>query len=205
MSTERLFVRPAALSDSGAILDIYSHYITGSTVTFELTVPSQEDFRRRMADIMEDYPFLVCCDGGHIVGYAYAHRHQSREAYRYSAEISVYLRPHYTGLGIGKVLCEAVIELLKRQKVQTLYSAVSLPNEPSCALHEALGFSQVGLWRSTGRKLGQWLDIVWYELVLGDYPEEPEDILPFCGLDKSEVTKLLRTVSERLNEERSAQ
>lgn len=199
MSTQKLFIRPAVLSDAGAILDIYSHYIKNTTVTFELTVPSPEDFRRRMEEITEEYPFLVCCDGGHIVGYAYAHRHQSREAYRYSAEISVYLRPHYTRLGIGRALCELLIELLRRQNVQTVYSAVCLPNDPSCALHEALGFHRAGLWPNTGRKLGRWLDILWYELVLGDYPENPKDIVPFKQLDRSEVTGLLLDASTRLD------
>jgi len=137
MVTGRLTVRPATSSDICAILDIYSHYINNSTVTFETDVPSAEEFRMRCEEIMTEYPFLVCQDGSHIAGYVYAHRHQSRAAYKYSAELSVYLRPHYTGLGIGRVLCETIIEFLKLQNVQTVYSAVSLPNDASCALHRA--------------------------------------------------------------------
>ena len=147
---------------------------------------------------MAEYPFLVCEDGGRIIGYAYAHRHQSRAAYGYSAELSVYLRPQYVGLGIGSVLCRALIRLLRMQNVQTVYSAVSLPNDPSCAMHEALGFTQAGVWHNTGRKLGRWIDIVWYELVIGDYPEHPEAIIPFDCLDKPVVIALLRQFSQGL-------
>jgi len=199
VSNNKLTVRPAVISDAGAILDIYSHYINNTTVTFEQEVPTADEFRHRMEEIMAEYPFLVCEDGRHIVGYAYAHRHQSRAAYRFSAELSVYLRPHYTNLGIGSAMCRLIIDLLKLQKVQTVYSAVSLPNEPSCAMHEALGFHTAGQWRNTGRKQGRWIDILWYELAIGNYPETPEPLIPFDLLDRSTVTKLFRQIDTQLN------
>ncbi len=198
MITGKLIVRPAASSDIGAILDVYSHYINNTTVTFEEEVPSAGQFRMRCEEIMTEYPFLVCQDGSHIAGYAYAHRHQSRSAYKYSAELSVYLRPHYTGLGIGRVLCEAIIELLKLQNVQTVYSAVSLPNDASCALHRSLGFEPAGLWRNTGRKKERWIDIQWFELVIGNYPEVPGEIIPFNRLNPAEVTGILRAAGDTL-------
>jgi len=196
MASQELSLRMATMGDAGAILDIYSHYINNTTITFEQDVPSAEGFHARMLGIMAEYPFLVCEDGGRIIGYAYAHRHQSRAAY--SAELSVYLRPQYVGLGIGSVLCRALIRLLRMQNVQTVYSAVSLPNDPSCAMHDALGFTQAGVWHNTGRKLGRWIDIVWYELVIGDYPEHPEAIIPFDKLDKPVVIALLRQFSREL-------
>jgi len=198
MTSGRLTLRPAVISDAGVILDIYTHFINNTSITFEEEVPSADSFRHRMEDIMAEYPFLVAEDGGRIAGFAYAHRHQSRAAYKYSAELSVYLRPHYTGLGIGSVLCRTIIDLLKLQNVQTVYSAVSLPNDPSCAMHKALGFHEAGLWRNTGRKQGRWLHIQWYELVIGDYPDMPEPVVPFNELDRGAVTDILRAAGDAL-------
>lgn len=200
MSAPKLTIRQAVPADAASILDIYSHYINNTTATFEMEVPSAEQFRSRLEGIMGEYPFLVCDDGGHIAGYAYAHRHQSRAAYKYSAELSVYLRPHYTGLGIGRALCEAVIELLKLQNVQTVYSAVSLPNEASCALHRSLGFEPAGLWRNTGRKHGRWIDIQWFQLVIGCYPPEPDTFVPVGLVDRSGAAAILRSAGDNLRQ-----
>ena len=202
MASHNLSLRLATMGDAGAILDIYSHYINNTAITFEQAVPSAEEFHARMHGIMAEYPYIVCEDGGRIVGYAYAHRHQSRAAYGYSAELSIYLRTQYIGLGIGRILCRALIDLLRRQNVQTVFSAVSQPNDPSCAMHEALGFTQAGIWHNTGRKQGRWIDIVWYELAIGDYPDEPEPVIPFDKLDKPTVIALLRKYSRELSGEK---
>jgi len=204
MASKNLTLRLATMGDAGAILDIYSHFINNTAITFEQEVPSAEDFHDRIAKIMAKYPFLVCEDGGRIVGYAYANRHQTRASYRYSAELSVYLRPQYIGLGIGRALCRAIIELLKLQNIQTVYSAVSLPNDPSCAMHDALGFSRAGLWRNTGRKHGRWIDILWYELVIGDYPDDPAPVIPFDRIDRPTAIAILRRAAREL-EPRDAQ
>ncbi len=199
MTAGKLMLRFAAAGDIPAILDIYSHYINNTCITFEEEVPSAEDFRRRMEGVMCEYPLLVCQDGGHIAGYAYAHRHQSRSAYGYSAELSVYLRPKYTGLGIGAALCRGVIELLRLQGVQTVYSAVSLPNEASCALHRSLGFEPAGLWHRTGRKQGRWIDIQWYELPIGSYPAEPMPLIPIGLADRATVCSVIASAARSLN------
>lgn len=199
MDTPRLTVRPATTGDAAAVLDIYRNFILNTTVTFEEEVPTLEQFRARVADIMAEYPFLVCDDGGRIAGYIYAHRHQPRSAYRYGAEISVYLRPHYTGLGIGRILCDTMLELLRRQGVQIVYSAISLPNERSCALHEAAGFRQTGIWCKTGYKKGRWIDVALYELAIGDFPAQPEPLKTFDQLDTASVAGILTRANERLS------
>lgn len=198
MSNSKLIIRTATADDAGAVLDVYSHYINNTTATFEETVPSAEQFRLRMEEIMEDYPFLVCMDGSRIAGYAYAHRHQSRSAYRYGAELSVYMRPKYVGLGIGRILCDTLIALLRLQNVQTVYSAVSLPNDASCALHSAMGFTQAGLWENAGYKKNRWIDVVWYRLAVGSYPDRPAPFVRFGQLDTAAVCSVLSDAAQKL-------
>jgi phosphinothricin acetyltransferase len=44
---------------------------------------------------------------------------------------------------------------------------VTLPNDPSVALHAALGFEPVGTYRRIGWKHGQWRDVSWFQKALG--------------------------------------
>ena len=83
-------IRFAAPDDAAALLRIYAQYIE-TPITFEYTLPSEEEFARRIRDIQAVYPYLVYIEDGEVLGYAYAHRFQERAAYQWGAELSVYL------------------------------------------------------------------------------------------------------------------
>ena len=134
-------IRMATLQDAEKILAIYAPYVKNTAVSFEYDVPSLPDFEARMQGIMAFYPYLVWEEGGRILGYAYAHRHQERKAYQWNAELSIYLHPDATRRGLGSKLCLALLDLLRLQGVKTAYSCVTLPNAASEALHAKMGFS----------------------------------------------------------------
>ena len=52
-------VRP---EDSEAVRAIYAQYIH-TPITFECTLPSQQAFAQRIAEICGEYPYLVCAEG----------------------------------------------------------------------------------------------------------------------------------------------
>ena len=83
-------IRIATIEASGAIRSVYAPYID-TPVTFETALPTIEEFEGRVAGILPEYPYLVCEKDGRIIGYAYACRHRERAAYRWNAELSVYL------------------------------------------------------------------------------------------------------------------
>lgn len=41
---------------------------------------------------------------------------------------------------------------------------IALPNAPSAALHEKLGFRQVAHYREVGWKFGRWIDVGYWQL-----------------------------------------
>lgn len=126
-------MRMAVMEDAPEILAIYEPYIRKTTITFEYEVPTVEAFRQRMAGILGAYPYLVCEMDGKIAAYAYAHRFQERAAYQWNAELSVYVDENCTGMGMGKALYQALIEILKCQNVKNAYALVTSPNEKSDA------------------------------------------------------------------------
>lgn len=172
MGKTEFTLRPATSSDAAGILNIYAPFILNTTVTFETAVPSEEEFALRIENITKTYPWIVCEHEGKIVGYAYSARHRERAAYGLSAELSVYVSPDYPRRGIGKTLCKEIIELSRDIGICTLFSAISVPNEKSIALHRALGFQECGHFVRAGRKFDKWLDLAWFELILSDEPPQ---------------------------------
>ena len=73
-------IREAVVADAKAILAIYAPYVELTAVTFEYHVPSEEEFRRRIATVKQKYPWIVAEEDGKIVGYAYASAFKPRDA-----------------------------------------------------------------------------------------------------------------------------
>ena len=53
-----MLIRSALPEDAGRILEIYSHYVEKTAVSFEYDVPSVEEFRARIVKTLERYPYL---------------------------------------------------------------------------------------------------------------------------------------------------
>ncbi len=166
-------IRFVTLEDAEAILAIYAEYIVNTGVTFEIEVPTIGQFRERIGRITEQFPWLVCEIDGEIAGYAYGSKHGERAAYRWSADLSVYINEKYHRRGIATALYKAIMELLRLQGYFTVYAGVSTPNEKSEAFHSAFGFRNLGEFKNVGYKLGLWRGVAWYERPLTEYVAEP--------------------------------
>ncbi|MDR2587505.1 MAG: GNAT family N-acetyltransferase [Coriobacteriales bacterium] len=154
-------IRMAQPSDAQAILDIYAPYVTDTAITFVSTLPTAEEIRLKMLDIEKRYPYLVCTIDNEVVGFAYADRVRPHEAYRWNAELSVYIDPHHQGRGIATALYTALFQILKAQGFCNLYAVITLPNEASVALHKHFGFRELAVHEADGYKLGAWRDVLW--------------------------------------------
>ena len=176
MSVKKV-IRFATKEDAAAILSIYEKYIKNTRVTFEIEVPTVSTFEERMERIMARFPWLICEIDGKIAGYAYGSLHGERAAYRWSADLSVYIDERYHRQGIASALYKALLELLRRQGYFTVYAGVSTPNPKSEAFHTAFGFRNLGEFKNVGYKLGAWCGVTWYELPLAEYVDVPAETI----------------------------
>ena len=103
-SVKQILIRTAAAEDTKALLKIYTPYVKNTAITFEYSVPSEEEFKGRMEKILQKYPYLVAEMDGEIVGYAYAGAFHERPAYEWAAETTIYVKQDRKKLGIGKKL-----------------------------------------------------------------------------------------------------
>ena len=99
-------VRTATLEDAAAIWDIYRYYVEQTAISFEITVPTVEEIRRRIEKVLSAFPYLVAEADGQILGYAYAGPFIPREAYSHCAEVSIYISRESRRCGIGRMLYE---------------------------------------------------------------------------------------------------
>jgi phosphinothricin acetyltransferase len=155
-------IRAAIAADAAALLEIYRPYVETTAVSFELEVPSIEEFQRRIAVAVEGWSWLVAEVDGRQVGYAYASAHRAREAYRTSVETSAYVHEDYRRQGIGCALYTQLLNELTQRGFGSAYAAITLPNDASVGFHKSLGFEPIGVFPRVGRKFGAWHDVAWF-------------------------------------------
>jgi L-amino acid N-acyltransferase YncA len=170
-------VREATREDADALAAIYAPSVTGSAVSFEETAPAPSEMERRRAEIAAWAPYLALEEGDEVLGFAYASKHRERAAYRWSVDVSVYVRADQVGRGVGRTLYRALFPLLVLQGFRAAHAGITLPNPGSVRLHEAFGFRPVGVFARTGWKQGAWHDVGWWQLELLPREDEPATIL----------------------------
>ena len=171
-------IRFAKPEDAKELLKIYAYYVTDTAISFETEVPSEEEFKLRIEEVLKSYPFIVACKDDEILGYAYLHAFVGRKAYELSAETTIYLNPDKKKMGIGKKLYSVLEDIAKAQNITNLYSCIGYVdkedeylNNNSVQFHEHIGFRMVGKFENCGHKFGRWYHMVWMEKIIGEHGE----------------------------------
>ena len=200
---EAVYVRAAAPEDAEQLLEIYTPFVISedsslSNVSFELAAPDVEEFRQRIQDISKQFPYLVGEVNGQILGYVYCHPYRERLAYQWAVEVTIYLAPAGQGKGLGRLLYETMEKLLCLQGVTMAYSCITVGNDHSIKMHEAVGYRLIGTFTNSGYKNGQWLDTVWLEKQLQPCPKQPDNIKSWWELDPDAVAAVLTEATAKL-------
>jgi phosphinothricin acetyltransferase len=174
-------IRTATPDDAAAVQAIYAPIVRDTVISFETEVPTVDEMQRRIASTLAQFPWLVALDEDHrVAGYVYAGRYAERRAYRWSTTVTAYVRADQRGRGIGRALYTALFDHLRALGYCQAYAGITLPNDASVGLHEAVGFERVGVFRNAGYKLGRWHDVGWWQLSL-QRPDPPPDARPFAA------------------------
>lgn len=187
-------LRVATPDDAAPIRDIYAPNITESVTSFEDAVPSTEEMRARIAATLVCTPWLVCERAGEVIGYAYASKHQTRAAYQWCAEASVYVSAAARRLGVGRGLYTALFTLARLQGYRAVHAGITLPNAASVGLHEALGFTPIGVYPKVGYKHGAWHPVGWWQLELAPRNGAPEPVVPWPALLENSGERVARAL-----------
>ncbi|MGR8831412.1 N-acetyltransferase family protein [Leuconostoc citreum] len=149
-------IRKADSIDAYDLLQIYKPYVEKTTSTFKYDTPSLDEFQSKIEETLKRYPFIVAEDGDEIIGYAYAHQFNTRSAYDWTLEISVYVSSNSRGKGTGKLLYSEIESILMKQNVVNIIASITGENESSKRFHNTIGYDLV-----VGFKSDKWLDNFW--------------------------------------------
>ena len=162
-------MREATPADLPAIQAIYAQHVADGLASFEEDPPPVEEMRRRFNEVRQrSLPYLTAEFAGQVAGYGYCTLYRSRSAYRYALEDSIYVRKDMVGRGIGRLLLAELISRCEGLGYRQMIAVIGdSANAASIGVHASLGFLRVGTLRSTGFKLGRWVDSVLMQRPLG--------------------------------------
>ena len=165
-----LKIRDVKLEDAARLVEIYSHYVLNTAVSFEYAVPTVEEFENRITNITKKYPYLVCEKDGKIIGYVYASAYSSREAYNWTADTSIYVDKDCRRSGAGSLLYKELEKRCKAIGIVNLLAGVAyIDQEDEYLTHDSpkfhlnQGYSEVAFMKSVGKKFDRWYDLKWYQ------------------------------------------
>lgn len=168
-----ILIRSATAADAEAIWRIYRHYVEHTAISFEITLPTCEEIRKRIQKVLIHFPYLVAEMEGQVLGYAYAGPFIPREAYDHCAEVSIYISKENRRTGLGRRLYEELLSRLKEQGIRNVYACIGVPeqedeylNHNSAGFHRHLGFAEVGRFRNSGYKFGRYYHMIWMERLI---------------------------------------
>ncbi|MCR5763918.1 MAG: GNAT family N-acetyltransferase [Treponema sp.] len=173
-------IRMATEKDAQSVHDIYGAYVPLDYVTFTVDNPDVESYRKKINATLEKYPFIVAeSSDGKILGYANGSPLRPHDAYQWNVEWTIMLAPDAPRRkGIASALYKEFSRLLAEQGYRYIYGVLVDTNKASIALHESLGFTEVGHFENAGFKLGAWRGIRWMVKQIGNPESSPHKPLP---------------------------
>jgi phosphinothricin acetyltransferase len=166
VDTRETKIRLASEADLATINSIYNYYVLNSTCTFQTEPDTAEERMRWFAAHDSLHPVTVAENESKVVAWASLSRYNSRSAYRYTVEDSVYVCNNMQGRGIGTVLLADLIQQAEAHGHHSMVAIIAAEQTGSIRLHQRLGFLKVGQICEAGRKFDRWLDVVFMQRML---------------------------------------
>lgn len=162
-------VREATEGDVRAIVEIENEAILSGFAHFGTEPVRLADAVGTWRARKDRYPWLTAVGDSEttgILGFCRASPWKERQAYRWTCEIGVYVRPEAQGQGLASALYERLFPMLREREFHTALAGIALPNEASVRLHERFGMRHVGTLPEVGFKLGEWRSVGYWATIL---------------------------------------
>lgn len=164
-----VYIRIAEEKDLPALLDIYNDEVLHGISTLDLTPRTMAEWREWFAHHnVDNHPLLTAeLENGKVAGYASLSDYREKEAYRSSAELSIYVARDCRGKGVASVLMETILDMARADdRTHLVVSVITDGNEASERLHDKFGFTFCGIVPEVGMKFDRYQNIRNYALLV---------------------------------------
>ena len=154
--------------DFHVVKEIYDYYILNSTATFHTDLISIEELKSVILTGHPKYRSFQIDYEGDTCGYCYISQYKKRQAYDRTAEVTIYLKPEYSGKGIGRETLNRLEKIAKRNGICVLIGLISGDNQASIRLFEKCGYEKCAHFKKVGQKFDKILDVVAYQKIISE-------------------------------------
>lgn len=164
-----VYIRIAEEKDLPALLDIYNDEVLHGISTLDLNPRTMAEWRAWFAHHnVDNHPLLTAeLENGKAAGYASLSEYRSKEAYRSSVELSIYVARAHRGKGVATALMETILDMARADdRTHLVVSVITDGNEASQRLHDKFGFTFCGIIPEVGMKFGCYQNIRNYALLV---------------------------------------
>ena len=163
-----LVIRPITQDDIASCLDIYNYEVVNGVATLDLeprTLPEWQEWYE--AHQTSEHCIFVGLIDDVVVGYASLSPYRTKDAFKSTVELSIYIHQEYRGKGIATQLMDHILEIAKNDPLlHNVVSVITAGNEGSTKLHKRFGFTYCGLTPQVGFKHGKYQDTETYALLV---------------------------------------
>ncbi len=164
--TLNIIIKPANAVDLREINSIFNYYVANSTCIWTMISCSEVERKAWYNEHNENMPILVAECNGRIVGWGALSSFRTAYTNAGTLEDSIYVHHDFHRQGIGSRLLNELIEFARQKGLRSIVANISADQEPSIRLHERFGFQKVAHIHQVGWKFNQWLDAVYFQLLL---------------------------------------
>lgn len=161
-----LTLKPMTGADRSPVIDIFNYYIENSFAAYpDRRVPYE--FFDILLKAAEGYPAVVAKDKQEtVVGFGMLRAYHPFPVFSKTAEISYFIKPEWTGKGVGNLMLSHLIRKAEERGITSLLAGIASLNDPSIKFHKKNGFIECGRFKKIGEKKGHVFDVVYMQKTL---------------------------------------
>jgi phosphinothricin acetyltransferase len=163
---EEITCRRSNCRDAFFIANIWNQGIDDGNATFETEYRDEEYVRNWLTNRDARYSVIVAQSGTEIAGWLSLNPFGQRKAYRFVADISIYIDKNHRGKGIGSMILDYGIAEAINSGFHKIVLTMIYGNEKARKLYINHGFSTVGIMHEQGTLNNRWIDTEIMEKIL---------------------------------------
>ncbi|MDE2588810.1 MAG: N-acetyltransferase, partial [Patescibacteria group bacterium] len=156
----------ATKTDIPAITHIRNEAIEEKIATLDESKHTPEYEENWLNDHVFPYGVWIAKEHKNLLGWTSLNKFSTRPAYKYVADLSVYVSRTSRGKGIGTLLLDFIVKTAKKNGFHKIVLSGFAFNTPAMALYKKFGFRDVGIYLEQGKLNGEWVNVILMEKLL---------------------------------------